>query len=127
MDTVIDLINGIGKVDKNSKDKIDAARKAYNALSEEQKAMVPAGVLQTLTDAEAAYAKLTGGTTPGGNTGKPSNPGNKPTTGSDAKKDDGKTVKSGNTGDAGITLYLGMGLVVVLAGTVIVTRKRKEN
>ena len=63
----------------------------------------------------------------GGNTGKPSNPGSKPSTGSDAKKDDGKTVKSGNTGDAGITLYLGMGLVAVLAGAVVVTRKRKEN
>jgi LPXTG-motif cell wall-anchored protein len=36
-------------------------------------------------------------------------------------------VKSGNTGDAGITLYLGMGLVAVMAGAVIVTRKRKEN
>ena len=38
-----------------------------------------------------------------------------------------KDVKSGNTGDAGITLYLGMGLVAVMAGAVIVTRKRKEN
>lgn len=127
VDTVIDLINGIGTVDKNSKDKIEAARKAYNALSEEQKALVPASVLQTLTDAEAAYAKLTGGTTPGGNTGKPGNTGSKPSTGSDAKKDDGKTVKSGNTGDAGVTLYVGMGLVAVMAGAVVITRKRKEN
>ena len=54
--------------------------------------------------------------TPGGNGGskKPS-------------QSTGKDVKSGNTGDAGITLYLGMGLVAVLAGAVIVTRKRKEN
>ena len=113
----INLINGIGTVTKNSKDKIDAARKAYDGLTEDQKKLVPDSVLKTLTDAEAAYAKLTKpGTKPG-----------KPSTSTDTKKDDGKTVKSGQTGDAGITLYLGMGLVAVMAGAVIVTRKRKEN
>ena len=111
------LINGIGTVTKNSKDKIDAARKAYDGLTEDQKKLVPDSVLKTLTDAEAAYAKLTKpGTKPG-----------KPSTSTDTKKDDGKTVKSGQTGDAGVTLYVGMGLVAVLAGAVIVTRKRKEN
>lgn len=114
----INLINGIGTVTKGSKDKIDAARKAYDGLTEDQKKLVPDSVLKTLTDAEAAYAKLT---KPG------TKPGNKPTTGSDTKKDDGKTVKSGQTGDTGVTLYVGMGLVAVLAGAVIVTRKRKEN
>lgn len=113
----INFINGIGTVTKNSKDKIDAARKAYDGLTEDQKKLVPDSVLKTLTDAEAAYAKLTKpGTKPG-----------KPSTSTDTKKDDGKTVKSGQTGDAGITLYLGMGLVAVMAGAVIVTRKRKEN
>lgn len=115
----INLINGIGTVTvtKNSKDRIDAARKAYDGLTEDQKKLVPDSVLKTLTDAEAAYAKLTKpGTKPG-----------KPSTSTDTKKDDGKTVKSGQTGDAGITLYLGMGLVAVMAGAVIVTRKRKEN
>lgn len=63
------------------------------------------------------YAKLTGGTTPG-------NPDKKP---GGSTTPDKKPVKSGNTGDAGITLYLGMALVAVLAGAVIVTRKRKEN
>lgn len=114
----INLINGIGTVTKNSKDKIDAARKAYDGLTEDQKKLVPDSVLKTLTDAEAAYAKLT---KPG------TKPGNSSNTGSDTKKDDGKTVKSGQTGDAGVTLYVGMGLVAVLAGAVIVTRKRKEN
>ena len=113
----INLINGIGTVTKNSKDKIDAARKAYDGLTEDQKKRVPDSVLKTLTDAEAAYAKLTKpGTKPG-----------KPSTSTDTKKDDGKTVKSGQTGDAGIVLYAAMGLVAVLAGAVIVTRKRKEN
>ena len=113
----INLINGIGTVTKNSKDKIDAARKAYDGLTEDQKKLVPDSVLKTLTDAEAAYAKLTKpGTKPG-----------KPSTSTDTKKDDGKTVKSGQTGDAGIVLYAAMGLVAVLAGAVIITRKRKEN
>ena len=113
----INLINGIGTVTKGSKDKIDAARKAYDGLTEDQKKLVPDSVLKTLTDAEAAYAKLT----------KPGNKPGKPSTSTDTKKDDGKTVKSGQTGDAGVTLYVGMGLVAVLAGAVIVTRKRKEN
>ena len=113
----INLINGIGTVTKNSKDKINAARKAYDGLTEDQKKLVPDSVLKTLTDAEAAYAKLTKpGTKPG-----------KPSTSTDTKKDDGKTVKSGQTGDAGIVLYAAMGLVAVLAGAVIITRKRKEN
>ncbi len=55
---VDDLIGDIGTVTKGSKDKIEAARKAYNALSEEQKKLISADALKTLTDAEAAYAKL---------------------------------------------------------------------
>ena len=114
----INLINGIGKVDKNSKDKIDAARKAYDGLTEDQKKLVPDSVLKTLTDAEAAYAKLT----------KPGNkPGNKPTTGSDTKKDDGKTVKSGKTGDAGIVLYVGMGLLSLTGGALVLGKKKKQD
>ena len=112
---VEDLIDDIGTVTKDSKDKIDAARRAYDGLTKEQQDQV--GNYQTLVDAEKAYAKLTGGTTPG-------NPDKKP---GGSTTPDKKPVKSGNTGDAGITLYLGMALVAVLAGAVIVTRKRKEN
>ena len=54
----INLINGIGTVTKNSKDRIDAARKAYDGLTEDQKKLVPDSVLKTLTDAETAYANL---------------------------------------------------------------------
>ena len=54
----INLINGIGTVTKNSKDKINAARKAYDGLTEDQKKLVPDSVLKTLTDAETAYANL---------------------------------------------------------------------
>ena len=110
----INLINGIGTVTKNSKDKIDAARKAYDGLTEEQKKRVPDSVLKTLTDAEAAYAKMT-------------KPGNKPTTGSDTKKDDGKTVKSGQTGDAGIVLYAAMGLLSLTGGALVLGKKKKQD
>lgn len=113
----INLINGIGTVTKNSKDKIDAARKAYDGLTEDQKKLVPDSVLKTLTDAEAAYAKLTKpGTKPG-----------KPSTSTDTKKDDGKTVKSGQTGDAGVTLYVGMGLLSLTGGALVLGKKKKQD
>ena len=41
-----------------SKEAIEAARKAYNSLSAEQKALVSKETLKKLTDAEAAYKKL---------------------------------------------------------------------
>ena len=110
--------DGVGTVTKNSKDKIDAARKAYDGLTEDQKKLVPDSVLKTLTDAEAAYAKLT---KPG------TKPGNKPTTGSDTKKDDGKTVKSGQTGDAGIVLYAAMGLLSLTGGALVLGKKKKQD
>ena len=113
----INLINGIGTVTKNSKDKIDAARKAYDGLTEDQKKRVPDSVLKTLTDAEAAYAKLTKpGTKPG-----------KPSTSTDTKKDDGKTVKSGKTGDAGIVLYAAMGLLSLTGGALVLGKKKKQD
>lgn len=113
----INLINGIGTVTKNSKDKIDAARKAYDGLTEDQKKRVPDSVLKTLTDAEAAYAKMTKpGTKPG-----------KPSTSTDTKKDDGKTVKSGQTGDAGIVLYAAMGLLSLTGGALVLGKKKKQD
>jgi LPXTG-motif cell wall-anchored protein len=111
---VIAKIDAIGKVTKDSGSDIKAARKAYDALSDAQKELVTN--YQTLLDAEKSYKKLTRPT--GGSSSSST---------TDDKKNDGKDVKSGNTGDAGITLYLGMGLVAVMAGAVIVTRKRKEN
>ena len=55
---VIELINDIGTVTKDSKGKIEKARKAYDALTEDQKKLIPQDVLKTLEDAEAAYAEL---------------------------------------------------------------------
>ena len=58
IDNVTNLIDAIGTVEytAESKAKIDAARAAYNALTAEQKALVPN--YKALTDAEAAYAAL---------------------------------------------------------------------
>ena len=60
-DAVIAKITAIGTVayTDESKAKIDDARKAYNALTEAQKALVPAETLSVLTAAETAYAKWT--------------------------------------------------------------------
>lgn len=57
---VITLINKIGNVGYNSASKaaIDAARKAYNALSDAQKELVSPEVLKKLTDAEGSYERL---------------------------------------------------------------------
>lgn len=59
VNTAIARINAIGRVTPDSKAAIEAARAAYNALSEMQKAAVDN--YQTLTDAEAAYAAIEAG------------------------------------------------------------------
>lgn len=123
----INLINGIGTVTKNSKSKIDAARKAYNNLTDEQKKLV--NNYQTLEAAEKAYAGLdknpnpdpTPTPTPGGNTGNNSSAKNP------YQKDDGKTVKSGQTGDAGIVLYAAMGLLSLTGGALVLGKKKKQD
>lgn len=55
VDNLIDAIGDVTLTD-DSKAKIDAARKAYNALTDEQKALV--SKLDILTDAEAKLAQL---------------------------------------------------------------------
>ncbi|MDY6396229.1 MAG: Ig-like domain-containing protein [Treponema sp.] len=59
-DAVIAKITAIGTVayTSESKAKIDDARKAYNALTEAQKALVPAETLNLLTSAESKYTEL---------------------------------------------------------------------
>ena len=60
-DAVIAKISAIGTVayTDESKEKIAEARKAYDALTEAQKKLVPAETLSVLTSAETAYAKWT--------------------------------------------------------------------
>ena len=54
-DAVIDLINGIGTVTKDSGDTINAARKAYDALTPEQKELVTKKAYETLVKAEKLF------------------------------------------------------------------------
>ena len=56
INNVKDLINAIGTVTLDSKDKIDTARSAYNALDVSDKDAI--ANYSTLTDAEARYAEL---------------------------------------------------------------------
>lgn len=115
---VINLINGIGTVSKDSKDAIDAARKAYNSLTPEQKKLVDAsGALKVLKDAEKAYKKLTG-TSGSGSSGSGSS-------GTGTATDSKTSVKSGNTGDAGIALYAGLSLLSLTGGAWAVKKNRK--
>ena len=109
---MIEKINGIGTVTKNSKSAIEEARRAYDALSEDQKALIPAGAVKTLTDAEAAYAKMTRHNHSGNASG-------------DTKDDTGK-VESSRTGDAGVAMYAAMSLLSAMGGAWVVGRKRKE-
>lgn len=59
-DNVITLINGIGEVSytDDCKTRIETARKAYEALTKEQKNYVSAEVLRTLTIAETVYETI---------------------------------------------------------------------
>lgn len=111
-DAVIEKINGIGTVTKDSKSAIEAARRAYDALSEDQKALIPAGAVKTLTDAEAAYAKMTRHNHSGNASG--------------GTKDDTGKVESSRTGDAGVAMYAAMSLLSAMGGAWVVGRKRKE-
>ena len=111
-DAVIEKINGIGTVTKNSKSAIEAARRAYDALSEDQKALIPSGAVKTLTDAEAAYAKMTRHNHSGNASG--------------GTKDDTGKVESSRTGDAGVAMYAAMSLLSAMGGAWVVGRKRKE-
>ena len=131
VDKVEDMINAIGTVSKDSGKALAAARAAYNALSDEQKALVPEEVLKALEKAEADYAKLLSDSKYEPN---PLKPGNNSSAKNPYQKDnktdtkaDSKDVKSGNTGDAGIALYVGMGLLAAMGGAVVIGRKKKAN
>ena len=131
VDKVEDMINAIGTVSKDSGKALAAARAAYNALNDEQKALVPEEVLKALEKAEADYAKLLNDSKYEPN---PLKPGNNSSAKNPYQKDnktdtkaDSKDVKSGNTGDAGIALYVGMGLLAAMGGAVVIGRKKKAN
>ena len=107
-DAVIAKINAIGVVSRAAKRRIDAARKAYDGLTDAQKALVPASVVKTLTDAETAYSNLP------------------PRHSSDDTADSTKPAQSSRTGDAGIAIYAAMSLLSVTGGAWVIGKKRKH-
>ena len=107
-DAAIAKINAIGVVSRAAKSRIDAARKAYDGLTDAQKALVPASVVKTLTDAETAYSNLP------------------PRHSSDDTADSTKPAQSSRTGDAGIAIYAAMSLLSVTGGAWVIGRKRKH-
>lgn len=108
-DAVEKLIDAIGTVTLNSEEAIKAARGAYDALTEEQKAQV--GNYQTLLDAEAKLAQLKK------DAEKPSQPEQPAKPSEDANKP--------ATGDAGVALWLTVMCMTSLLGAALVGKKRK--
>ena len=122
----LDKLPSAGDLTINDRDAVKAAKDAYDKLTPEQKEYLSFAQSDKMKDLTSRMDEIikenpTPTPTPGGNTGNNSSAKNP------YQKDNGKDVKSGNTGDAGITLYVGLGLVAVLAAAVIITRKRKEN
>ena len=122
----LDKLPNAGSLTINDRDAVKAAKDAYDKLTPEQKEYLSFAQIDKMDELTTRMDEIikenpTPTPTPGGNTGNNSSAKNP------YQKDNGKDVKSGNTGDAGVTLYVGMGLVAVLAGAVIITRKRKEN
>ena len=122
----LDKLPGAGDLTIEDQEAVKAAKEAYDKLTDEQKEYLSFAQSDKMKDLTSRMDEIikenpTPTPTPGGNTGNNSSAKNP------YQKDNGKDVKSGNTGDAGVTLYVGMGLVAVLAGAVIVIRKRKEN
>ena len=108
-DAAIAKIDAIGTVTLKSKKAIDAARKAYDGLTDAQKALVPASVVKTLTDAETAYSNLL-----------PRHSSN------DTVDSTKKPAQSSRTGDAGIAIYAAMSLLSVTGGAWVIGKKRKH-
>ena len=122
----LDKLPSAGDLTIEDQEAVKAAKEAYDKLTDEQKEYLSFAQSDKMKDLTSRMDEIikenpTPTPTPGGNTGNNSSAKNP------YQKDNGKDVKSGNTGDAGVTLYVGMGLVAVLAGAVIITRKRKEN
>ena len=107
-DAVIAKINAIGTVTLKSKKAIDAARKAYDGLTDAQKALVPASVVKTLTDAETAYSNLP------------------PSHSSDDTADSTKPAQSSRTGDTGVLVWVIALPVTILAAAFVLKRKERE-
>ena len=122
----LDKLPSAGDLTIEDQEAVKAAKEAYDKLTPEQKAELTGMEIDKMGELTTRMDEIVKDNSKP-NPGKPGNGGNNSSAKNPYQKDNGKDVKSGNTGDAGVTLYVGMGLVAVLAGAVIVIRKRKEN
>lgn len=122
----LDKLPSAGDLTIEDQEAVKAAKEAYDKLTPEQKAELTGLEIDKMGELTTRMDEIVKDNSKP-NPGKPGNGGNNSSAKNPYQKDNGKDVKSGNTGDAGVTLYVGMGLVAVLAGAVIVIRKRKEN
>ena len=122
----LDKLPSAGDLTIEDQEAVKAAKEAYDKLTPEQKAELTGMEIEKMGELTTRMDEIVKDNSKP-NPGKPGNGGNNSSAKNPYQKDNGKDVKSGNTGDAGVTLYVGMGLVAVLAGAVIITRKRKEN
>ncbi len=117
----LDKLPSAGDLTIKDQEAVKAAQEAYDKLTDEQKKYLSdeqIDKMEKLTDRMDEIIKNNPTPTPGGNGSGGKKPG----------QSGGKDVKSGNTGDAGISLYVGMGLVAVIAcGALFAKRKRKED
>ena len=133
--TVIDMIDGLGQItDVAQKTEIQAARNAYEKLTDAQKAYVSEDTLKVLTDAEAKIAaleKAQGGTAqpeqkPGIETGNKPAPATPANTGSAAAQNG--AVATGIFADSHTTLTVAMLFVLAaVGGVVLIRRGRRKN
>ena len=122
----LDKLPSAGDLTIEDQEAVKAAQEAYDKLTDEQKEYLSFAQIDKMGELTSRMDEIVKDNSKP-NPGKPGNGGNNSSAKNPYQKDNGKDVKSGNTGDAGVTLYVGLGLVAVLAGAVIVIRKRKEN
>lgn len=117
----LDKLPSAGDLTIKDQEAVKAAQEAYDKLTDEQKKYLSdeqIDKMEKLTDRMDEIIKNNPTPTPGGNGSGGKKPG----------QSSGKDVKSGNTGDAGISLYVGMGFVAVIAcGALFAKRKQKED
>lgn len=125
VDDVRDKLNdlpGAGDLTINDQEAVKAAQEAYDKLTDEQKKYLSDAQVDKMKELTSRMDELVKenpapAPAPGG-TGSGKRP----------SQSNGKDVKSGSTGDAGITLYVGMGLVAAMAcGALVMKRRRKED
>ena len=129
---VDELINAIGTVTEDSKEAIEAAKAAYDKLSEEEKKLVTE--YQTLKEAEAKYQEITKNDTeepdPSDKPETPENPGqdtskdpNTDSSDADQENDDNSDVVK--TGDEAPIMPMIVIIAAAGAAVVLISRRRK--